>query len=285
MCGKSCYEKYIKMKDPMTGKFVRILTRIAKMVCQRFGNYRYKKIFLSHNLKGDYKRIYFYHIRKTAGTSLNHMFLSCGGEKGGDVYARITNAFTQRIVSNNLVFVGWDQKLIEQGNYFYAFSHLPFHKIKLPEQTFTFTCLRDPVSRVLSHYKMLIECQQSISPPSWYEKEKDWLGNNIKDFLNRAPKEHLLSQLFMFSEKFDIEEAFDGIMSCSSFMFTENFDQGVNLLSSRTGCELKPLHIRKALIDINAYDTAIERLRLLLEPEYILYEKLRKYACNSQIEP
>lgn len=268
----------------MSGKFVRILTRITKKVYQRLENRRYKKISLNYDLKDGYRRIYFYHIRKTAGTSLNHMFLSCGGENGGDVYKRIANAFTLRLVSNNLVFAGWDQKLIEQGNYFYAFSHLPFHKIKLPEQTFTFTCLRDPVSRVLSHYKMLVECQQSTSPPLWFEKEKDWLGNTLADFLERIPKEHLFNQLFMFSEKFDIEEAFDGIMSCSSFMFAENFDQGVNLLSSEIGCELKPIHTRKASINIQADDTTIEQLRSLLEPEYLLYEKLKKYVPQANIE-
>jgi len=265
----------------MLEKFVRLIQRVAKNICQEFECRKYIKMSRHSSLNNAYERIYFYHIRKAAGTSLNHMFLSSGGEPGGKVYARLVKAFTRQTVSNGLVFAGWDKKLIEKGNYYYAFSHLPFHRVRLPKNTFSFTCLRDPVSRVLSHYKMLEQCRQSLSPPLWFNKEKMWLGNTFNDFLDKVPKVHLLTQLFMFSKEYDIEEAFDRIMGCTCFIFTEKFDQGVQLLSSRTGCTLEPIHTRKASFNFKLEEIEMERLRALLEPEYQLYNRLKKTSPKT----
>ena len=55
----------------------------------------------------DYRRIYFYHVRKAAGTSLNHAMLSLGGEDGQDVYRRMHESY--RLISGDKIFVGWRQ--------------------------------------------------------------------------------------------------------------------------------------------------------------------------------
>ena len=102
-------------------------------------DYKCKFLTTSYNLTDNVKRIYFFHIRKTAGTSLNHAFLALGGEEGCKVYEKLPQTRTLRIISQGKIFVGWNKGLIESGNYFYAFSHIPQHQLALPDNTFTFT--------------------------------------------------------------------------------------------------------------------------------------------------
>jgi len=49
---------------------------------------KYRQI-AKYNIANKFQRIYLYHIQKTGGTSLNHMFLSLGGEDPSDVYRRL----------------------------------------------------------------------------------------------------------------------------------------------------------------------------------------------------
>lgn len=93
------------------------------------------------------KRIYLVHIRKTGGTSLNKMFLAESGREASEFYEKLGLAPQRRLASNGLVFVGWHPRLLNRGNYFYGFSHVPLHQLKLRKGTFTVTCFRDPVNK------------------------------------------------------------------------------------------------------------------------------------------
>lgn len=166
-----------------------------------------------------YKRIYHFHVRKNGGTSLNKIFCSLGTEQGVNPYGKLSQTRNNRVISNGKVFVGWNQKLIEQGYYYYAFSHTPKHMLKLPDKTFTITCLRDPAERVISHYKMLLEHRLKYKSHPLLKTEGKWLNNSFADFLMNIPRKHLLNQLYMFSKNFSVNEAFDNITECSYFLF------------------------------------------------------------------
>ena len=112
---------------------------------------------------GNYDRIYHYHIRKTGGTSINKMFHSLSGESPDVVYAQLASTNPRQIRVNKFVFAGWQKNLLEMGDYHYGFSHIPFSQLTLPERTFTFSCFRDPTSRVLSHYRMLLELRKAVA--------------------------------------------------------------------------------------------------------------------------
>ncbi len=60
---------------------------------------------------------------------------------------------------------------------------------------------------------MLLAYKQSDSFRPDYEVEAQWLGDSFSDFLDNIPKEHLLSQLYMFSDVFSVDDAFDNITS------------------------------------------------------------------------
>ncbi len=231
----------------------------------------------------DYRRIYFYHVRKAAGTSLNHAMLSLGGEDGQDVYRRMHESY--RLISGDKIFVGWRQVSIEGGRYFYAFSHIPMHRLALPPRTYTFTCLRDPVGRVVSHYKMLVNYRDNNVPHPCMVDEGPWLGSSFSDFLDNIPREHLQNQIYMFSASFDLNEAFDNILSCSRVLFVEDFERGLDQLAGDLGVKLQVRHAKRAANDAPISADERERLRDMLSPEYELIGRVRReYAVRLGLD-
>ena len=124
---------------------------------------RLTKIAHGYNFEG-YKRLYHFHARKTAGTTVAKIFMSATGCDGGQLYQQLSAASDRQLLCQNLIFVGWDKKLIESGEYYFGFSHIPFDDLALPDRTFRFTVLRDPIERVFSHYRMLLDFSKQDDP-------------------------------------------------------------------------------------------------------------------------
>lgn len=230
-----------------------------------------------YNIADDYNRIYFFHIRKTAGTSLNNMicYYSSGDESLFDNLSRKRNH--RLLAKNGKIYVGWNQHLIEEGNYYYAFSHIPKHFLNLPEKTFTITCLRDPAKRVISHYKMLLE-EPKKNKRKLINNEYKWLGKSFSDFLDNIPRNHLLNQLYTFSSKCDIQEAYDNIIQCSYFFFTEEFNNGIANLSKVFGFNMSQMHRRKSNVEVDLTKSDLDRLMSLLKDEYLLIDRLKNHT-------
>jgi hypothetical protein len=189
-------------------------------------------------------RIYHIHLRKTGGTSLNHIFLGVGASDPDAAYRELGERPSHCCEWTGYRYVGWNPDLIMQGDYFYAFSHTPVWRLHLPTKTFTLTCFRDPVARVLSHYWMLREyVEESIDHPC-VATEGRWLGNSFDDFLDRIPQEHLKAQLWMFSASCDVSEALARVRNVSHVMFTEDFAAGLERLERRLGVSLPHQHRR-----------------------------------------
>jgi len=236
--------------------------------------WRCKQMTKGWHLRGK-RRIYHYHIRKTGGSSLNYMFLALAGEDPEKAYARLAKKENHRLVTGKRVYVGWNVSLIEGGNFFYAFSHTPAHKMSLPKNTFTLTCFRDPVRRVISLYNMLrFYRENDIAHPCMRVQGK-WLGKNFGTFIRKVPQNHLSRQLFMFSKNFNVEEALENIEKVDYFFFTENFENGVAELNRRLQLPLTPLHIKKAKTAYEILDSEKNELRELLSQEYEMIERLK----------
>lgn len=233
----------------------------------------------SYIVGAKFSRIYHYHVRKTGGTSLNHMFMSLGGHDGRHIYDALCEMPSPKILlSGDKVYSAWDKDVLEQGRYFYAHAHIPHHKIQLPSGTFTVTVLRDPVARLLSHYKMLRELRDSNSPHPGLLREGPWLGNSFTDFLGNVQRDVLHNQLFMFSPDYNPNQALENILSCSHCFLTENFDEGITQLSLKLDMPLFPRHVRRSRLPVEFSDADLNRLRNMLEPEIHLYEALQKIA-------
>jgi hypothetical protein len=236
---------------------------------------KYKKIATKYNLHG-YKRIYLVHIRKTGGTSLNNMFLSLSGEDSNYLYKQLAITPDHRLISNELVYVGWNVGHINRGNYFYGFSHTPLHQLKLPKKTFTISCFRDPVRRVVSHYNMLMDFRVNNIDHPCMAVEGKWLGENFDDFLQRIPQEHLLNQLFMFSNRYNINEAILNVQQLSHYFFNETFSDGIIELNKKTGLDLESIHIRKANYNATISVDNLTKLKNMLDKEYKFLGRIRE---------
>lgn len=204
------------------------------------------------------------------------MFLSLSGEDPNVLYKRLLRAPDYRLISNGLIYAGWNIGHINKGNYFYAFSHAPLHKLSLPEKTFTVSCFRDPVKRVISHYSMLMGYRENNFDHPCMKSEGTWLGNNFRDFLMRIPKQHLLNQIYTFSDRFDIEEAVSNTRHLSHYFFTDAFEEGVRELSRKTELPLEPMHVRAAGYRAHIPDDALSELRERLDPEYQFLDAIRE---------
>lgn len=256
-------------------KFVkRVIQKVVASAKTTIEENKYQKIAESYDLNG-YKRVYLVHIRKTGGTSLNNMFLSLSGEDSNVLYAQLARTPGHRLLSNGRIYVGWNVKLINNGNYFYAFSHTPTHQLALPHGTFTVSCFRDPVKRVVSHYNMLIDFQVNKIDHPCMATEGKWLGEGFDDFLNNIPKEHLLNQLYMFSNDFNINEAVNNVQQLSHYFFSDQFDKGVNSLNMKTALNLEPIHIRKSKYQSQISEHDLGKLREVLDKEYRFLYSIR----------
>lgn len=213
--------------------------------------------------------IYHVHIRKTAGTTINHAFLStCNPGNVGQFYRSLGRKHNHRLIKNDKVFVGWNKYLIDQGKYFYGFSHIPLHQLHLPPNVLKITCLRDPIKRVLSHYNMLRYFQVNNIDHSCMKTEGKWLGSSFHDFLDRISKKHLLNQLFMFSKNYSVHEASENILSLYYCLFTENLENGLRELENKLQLKLPIAHEKKYGYKEDIPKDAMERLQEMMDDEY-----------------
>jgi hypothetical protein len=178
------------------------------------------------------------------------------------------------------VFVAGEKRLIEEGHYFFASSHIPAHELKLPPATFTVTALRDPVERVLSHYNMLLS--QKASGDRAFVKEGHWLGASFGEFVENLPKEHLLRQVYTFSRTFDPDEAYENIVRCNAWFLTENLDAAATELSALVGLQLAATRANRSKVRLPVPAAQLHRLRELLEPEIALFERLCLARASSR---
>jgi hypothetical protein len=221
--------------------------------------------------------IYHVHIRKTAGTTINFAFLTNANHQNVEkFYESIAKKSNCRIIKNDKVFVGWNVDLINKGDFSYAFSHTPFHQLNLQPNTFVFTCLRDPVKRVISHYNMLRYFQLNNINHPCMETEGKWLGNNFDEFIINLPKEHLLNQLFMFSKDFDTQEALERLKTLDSIIYTETLNDGLKHLELLIGWSLPISNQKKYGFKEALTSNQISKLKEKLNPEYELIEMIKK---------
>lgn len=228
--------------------------------------------------------IYFIHIRKTGGTSIKFSFLSQFTDKPGKAYLNICNNRVAFV--GNKCFVG-DYRI--PHDFYFAYSHEPFYKVlsKLPDETFIFTCFRDPVARIISHYKMLKEYEINGIDHPCMKTEGKWLGNNFNDFINRIPKECLQNQLYMFSRNYNIEDALILVSTLDHIMFLENLSTDIKALErkltkGKPNIKLKYIHTRKTNLRTGISKQTENKLREALNDEYKFLERVKNeiYKTN-----
>ena len=241
-----------------------------------------------------YRRVYHFHVRKSAGTSLNTAFWKlCKDSEAqqlrgeGYLVGRCEAAGLPR----KLVMARHDVSVLQGGRYHMGYSHQPCWGLELPSDTFTLTIIRDPLRRLQSYYRYLMWVRHAythtpevlrVAEPSWQELllEANALGpvgeESLQNLVERAAAKHVVTQLWMFSEELDPAEAAERIVACSAVMRTENFVADLAELGERLGLPLG--NYRERSYDnsgIPAFTPAdIAAARDALVPEYAMLDRL-----------
>jgi hypothetical protein len=199
-----------------------------------------------------------------------------GGEDPSTVERRISGSLLSRTKSGRYILT-CGRGTLQQGDYFFGWSHMAGHRLQLPRRTFTIVLLRDPVARVLSYYRYLLAGDAVTAGMAWrvQDDERALAGESFSDFLKNIPDELLLNQLYMFSPRFDVSEAVDRILECSAIMMTETYDRDLRDLASTLGLTLETRRERiTALTKTPVEEKQMEALCDRLAVEYELLEKL-----------
>jgi hypothetical protein len=227
--------------------------------------------------------IYHYHIRKSGGTSINHAFYELSGDKLGNCYNQIMKYMpVKHIRENGKTYILNDRRLINSGNYFYAHSHFCFDEICLPDFVKTITCFRDPIKRVVSHYRMLNEYLQNglVNHPTFL-KEGIWLKGGLAGFLKNMPRNHLHNQLYMFSARYDLNEALDRVSGIDFVCFTDNLAKGIKHVGDSLHLDLQPRHDRASKSSFNPTCSEIDLLNEYMMPENHFIEAIIKMKSTT----
>jgi hypothetical protein len=236
----------------------------------------YRRLAKSFELPDGSRRIYCYHVRKTAGTSLTQSFMALGGEDPMDVWRRLAASRLPRAMSGRYSYVASHRRLLAEGAYFYGRSHGVAADQPLPPNTFTITILRDPIARIHSLFDFLVAGDDPNLPVQVSERVRRKADHGFDVFLDQIPTEFLINQVGMFSSRFDVSEAADRIAACTSVFFTEDFADGMAALGRRLDLPLEVRRVRVTGNRSSLTDAQRERLRSRLEPEYELLRRLEQ---------
>lgn len=257
-------------------------TRSFGYACARLPHLpAYRLTTVTHPLPGDLRRIYFYHVRKTGGTTFAHAFLTLGGEDPSVVERRMKRPpFCTS--SGRFRFAYQDPPLLRHGHYFFGYGHKPAETVRLPDRTFTVTILRDPFDRVVSLYRYLADPRaddgQTFHSLAY---EREWARSGFGAFLDRASNFELMNQLYMFSRSGDAAEAAERILRCDRVLLTEQLDRGLAELGNYLGFTLSSRRDRQSRLDYWPTDGEAARLMEMLQPEYRLLELVMAAAPGS----
>lgn len=223
---------------------------------------------------GNYKRVYLYHVRKTGGTSVIFAFMRLSGADPHLIERGIArHTFAQ---ANGYRYAAGDNiALLRRGNYFFGFCHQPAYAIEIPEDTFRFTVLRDPISRVVSLYRYLAS---PSSDSSFYLKappaERRWAMGGFDVFLDQVPRSHIANQLHMFSRSGSVGEAVDRLSRLDMVLRTEQLDLDLRRLAQALNLELSLTNERTSLLPFSPTSVQLERLQILLADEYEMFRQM-----------
>lgn len=201
--------------------------------------YRCRRV-VNRYLKNGGQRVYHYHIMKTGGTSINSAFFSLSEENSEVIDRHIIYHPEHYFRAPNQVFSrgNW---LIESGLFTYGFSHIPKWNIEVPEDAFTFTCLRDPLKRLISRYHHLQSMYQSPYKQRFEQDQGalvNWLQADFATFVERVSEKEKHEMLYMFSQNLDPYEAFEQLKTLDYFFFLEEIGEGIKQLGTKLNLPL-----------------------------------------------
>lgn len=222
---------------------------------------------------------YFIHIRKTGGTYFSYAMLSNSDFSGEETYRKIVESEDHAVLLRGKRYIGWNVDLARNCKFFYCFSHLPFYNLNLSNRKIIYlTVLRDPIDRIVSHYKMLMAMKDAPVKHPCFETEGEWLGNSFMNFISNIPTSHLMNQLWMFSHNFHIDEGIENISKVDHVYYLSNIDMGLKHLSNKYELNIAPPKkiVRKSEYVFTPSESDLDYLRRKIRPEIEFYNEVKE---------
>tara|TARA_R110000824_G_scaffold282940_2_gene471199 strand:- start:642 stop:1283 length:642 start_codon:yes stop_codon:yes gene_type:complete len=157
-------------------------------------------------------------------------------------------------------------------------DHIPFYNAQkfVPTYDYTITVIRDPLERLLSHYRMLLLHRTT----SWSGESDNpkWVNKGIDFFIEKFPVMYKIHQLSFFSPTLNVDEALDNIKKTTQIILTENMQEGLDKFSIKTDIKLKECRTGVSKIQVHDIDKKyVDKMKKLLSLEYLFYEKVLNY--------
>jgi hypothetical protein len=232
-----------------------------------------------------YRRIYHSHIKKCAGTSLNKLIIGMQCEQDPILRDRCYEGVcgNDMVQIGDWVFTSHRPYQMATQKYTYAFSHYPYWELRDDfrisfDETFVFTTFRDPVERVISHYKMVKQRKENDSKHASMKVEGKWLGDNdsLMEFVHNLPKKDLMAQIYCYSRNYNIDEALENIKEVNFTVRVEDLTSGGYDELKRVMPALKfpNQHLRKSK-EYKFDQKDVEYIKEMLQVEYDLLDQIK----------
>lgn len=238
------------------------------------------------------KGTYFYHVMKTGGRSIISAFLyyllkeeiqkNNDNITYTDLYLHITGGHVEIKINDSyikklqLILCKWNSS-IKNKRFKFGFNH-DFLGVKLPRCCYTITCIREPLERLLSHYRMLLMLKAKKDFRETPSNDCRYIMKGIQYFVENFPKEYLIHQLYFFSKKGDVGEAFNNVTKCTQIILTEKMQEGYDKFYAKTNIQLQSQIVLSTPLrkhDLNGQELA--QLKRILHKEYEFYYQVLGY--------
>ena len=184
-------------------------------------------------------RVYHIHVRKSGGSSVNEAFWKLAN------YNLNKAKREPLLIGNNRSIVRYSDKLINEGNFFYASSHFPIWELDLLPNTFTFTILREPYERLVSLYRYYKWVEQTDEvdgfkiDPSFpvLKSQTHLLNKNFSEFIDNLSQKYLYGNLYMFDKDLNVDSAILELEKVDCVLFQDNLSSGIQILQSKLNLE------------------------------------------------